>query len=105
MKQYKVQLARRATKDLRRIGKPYLIRLLQAIENLGGDPLPSGCKKLVGATNLYRIRVSDYRIVYTVEHDVLVVLVVRVGHRKDIYDDFWSEERRQRAYTRGPFPC
>ena len=87
MKEYEIRLARRATKDLRRISKPYLTRLLQAIENLSGDPLPIGCKRLVGATNLYRIRVSDYRIVYTVEHDVLVVLVVQVGHRKDIYDD------------------
>jgi mRNA interferase RelE/StbE len=56
-----------------------------AILGLAGDPHPPGSKKLEGAGDLYRIRVGDYRVLYTVEHDRLVVLVVDIGNRRDIY--------------------
>jgi mRNA interferase RelE/StbE len=56
-----------------------------AILGLAGDPHPPGSKELQGAGDLYRIRVGDYRVLYTVEHDRLVVLVVDVGNRRDIY--------------------
>ena len=57
-----------------------------AIEALSENPRPDGCKKLKGATNLYRIRVANqYRVIYEVQDQQLVVTVVKVGHRKDVY--------------------
>jgi mRNA interferase RelE/StbE len=54
------------------------------VEALEADPRPSGCKKLTNS-ELWRIRVGDYRVVYSIEDAKLVVLVVRVGHRREIY--------------------
>ena len=61
--------------------------LKPAIFALGHNPRPLGCKKLTGPGDLYRIRVGEWRVVYTVEDSRLVVLVVRVGHRGDVYRD------------------
>ncbi len=59
-------------------------RVVKRIEALAHDPRPPGCTKLSGQ-NAYRVRQGEYRIVYTVADDVLVVMVVRVGHRRDVY--------------------
>jgi mRNA interferase RelE/StbE len=59
-------------------------RILQEIDRLSDTPRPPGCKKLKGR-DAYRIRVGDYRVVYEVRDDVLVVLVVRVAHRSEAY--------------------
>ncbi len=53
---------------------------------LSSNPRPKGCKKLQGYDNVYRVRYSDYRIVYTVNDDVLVVEIIHIGNRKDVYD-------------------
>jgi mRNA interferase RelE/StbE len=55
------------------------------MEGLADDPRPHGAKKLVGADRTYRIRVGDYRIVYEIGDEVLVVLVIRVAHRREAY--------------------
>ena len=52
---------------------------------LAGDPRPNGCRKLSGSEE-YRIRVGDYRVLYEIEDAVLRILVVRVGHRRDVYE-------------------
>ena len=59
-------------------------RVIKAISKLADDPRPSGCVKLKGS-GLYRIRVGDYRIIYDIQDDALVILVVKVGHRGDVY--------------------
>jgi mRNA interferase RelE/StbE len=59
-------------------------RVVHRIESLADDPRPPGAHKLSGRDR-YRLRVGRYRIVYAIEDDELVVLVVRVGHRKDVY--------------------
>lgn len=59
-------------------------RVIRAIQALRSDPRPAGCKKMAGS-ELWRIRVGDYRIVYSIEDAQLIVLVVRVGHRREIY--------------------
>jgi mRNA interferase RelE/StbE len=56
-----------------------------AIASLARDPRPRGCKKLKFEVPLYRIRVAEYRIIYTIEDKRLVVLVIRVAHRKNVY--------------------
>ncbi|MBX3739382.1 MAG: type II toxin-antitoxin system RelE/ParE family toxin [Akkermansiaceae bacterium] len=60
-------------------------RVDAAILKLADDPHPPGSLKLAGDENAYRIRVGDYRIIYEIRNEVLVVLVVKIGHRKDIY--------------------
>lgn len=60
-------------------------RLTAAMRTLESDPRPPGCVKLQGADELYRVRVGDYRIVYQVQDAILVVLVVQIGHRREIY--------------------
>jgi len=82
---YEVFISPAARRDLKRIRGPMRRRIGDAIDGLADEPRPSGHIKLAGEDGLYRIRVGDYRIVYQIEDDRLVVLVVRVGHRKDIY--------------------
>ena len=81
---YSVQIKRSAAKELARIGKPYRLRLVRAIDALAGDPFKGSALK-GERRGLRRIRTGDYRIVYEVQQDVLVVLVVRVAHRREVY--------------------
>jgi mRNA interferase RelE/StbE len=60
-------------------------RVNAAILALADDPYPPGSKKLQGEANLYRVRVGDYRVLYRIEDERLIVLVVNIGHRRDIY--------------------
>ena len=85
MASLRIEFARSATKDLRAIDRQWTARILDAIEALAKDPRPVGCKKLVGSEHTYRIRVGDYRVVYDIHDGDLVVFVVRVRHRRDVY--------------------
>jgi mRNA interferase RelE/StbE len=82
---HRVLLAPRAERDFRKLGPDVQKRLDPAIQALAENPRPPGCKKLDGEASLWRIRVGDYRIVYRVQDDQLLVLVVKVGHRREIY--------------------
>lgn len=82
---YKINLKKRAIKALEKINEPYYSNIKEAIYKLSDNPRPLGYKKLKGRFS-YRIRVADYRIIYDVFDDVLVIEVIDLGHRKDIYD-------------------
>ncbi|MBK8392995.1 MAG: type II toxin-antitoxin system RelE/ParE family toxin [Saprospiraceae bacterium] len=82
---YKVTLKKSALKTLKKINEPYYSAIKEAIYSLADNPRPSGYKKLNGR-NGYRIRVTDYRIIYDIFDDVLLVEVIDLGHRKDIYE-------------------
>lgn len=60
-------------------------RIRAATEALGENPRPEGVTKLAGTDDLWRVRVGDFRVVYMIADDVLVVTVVRIGHRRDVY--------------------
>jgi len=81
---YQITIRKRAVKILEDIGEPYYSKIKAAIYSLADKPRPPGCKKLKGR-NGYRIRISDYRIIYEVFDDELIVDVITLGHRKDIY--------------------
>lgn len=81
---YKIVFAKRVRKDFRKIPKRDANRLLKAIKLLAADPLPSHSKKLKGE-ELFRIRMGNYRVIYSIEGDQMIVAVVKVGHRKDVY--------------------
>ncbi len=83
---YTIIYAEHVAKDLRRIDTSWRRRIRTAIEALAHDPRPAGCRPLVGYPGYWRIRVGDYRIIYTVEDHRLVVIVLRVAHRREIYD-------------------
>jgi mRNA interferase RelE/StbE len=82
---YRVEIARSAAKDLREIDRKWIPRIVAAIETLESDPRPAGCKKLVGSDHTYRLRIGDYRVVYDIHDATLIVLVVRIRHRRDVY--------------------
>lgn len=81
---YSVTILRRAQKILEKIREIDYQKIKAAIINLGSDPRPAGCKKLAGWEG-WRIRVGDYRVLYEIKETELIVLVVDVGHRRDIY--------------------
>ena len=85
MSTYRIELRPAAIRVLRKLDPQVRRRVQGAIALLAQDPRPPGARALQGRPGL-RVRVGDYRIVYTVEDDVLLVLVVRLGHRRDIYE-------------------
>jgi len=82
---YKVELARDSEKFIRKQNKSLQAKLVAVLRKLAENPRPSKAKKLKGLDGLYRVRVGGYRIVYCVEDGNLVVLVVRIAHRKEVY--------------------
>lgn len=86
MASYKVEWKRSAVKELRDFPRDAVERILEAVEQLSENPYPVGVRKLVGSEHTYRIREGDYRVIYTVAASALIVEVIRVGHRKDVYD-------------------
>ncbi len=84
MEKYKILFKRSVTKDLRKIPDNDLSKILKNIENLANDPRPIGCEKLSSQEH-YRIRQGNYRILYEIKDDYLIITIVKVGHRKDIY--------------------
>ncbi|MEH2086470.1 type II toxin-antitoxin system RelE family toxin [Nostoc sp.] len=84
---YKVEILRGALKQLKKIPSELQERIQIKIDDLATEPRPNGVKKLKGKENAYRIKVGDYRVIYDIFDDLLVVNVVEVGHRKNIYKD------------------
>ena len=82
---YRLEFTPGADRQFRKLPKDIQARLAPHIDALAQNPRPSGIKKLEGEENVYRLRVGDYRIVYEVREKVLLVLVVKVGHRREIY--------------------
>ncbi len=83
---YRVEVAAAAARQLRKLDRSAQRRVQAAIELLADEPRPSGAKKLVGGNGEWRVRTGDYRIVYEIHDNVLVVLVIAVGHRRGIYN-------------------
>jgi mRNA interferase RelE/StbE len=84
MASYRLSFKSSVARDLRSIPNQDITKILARIEALTENPRPQGCEKLSGLPR-YRVRQGVYRIVYEIQDDVLLVLVVKVGHRKDVY--------------------
>ena len=82
---YEIRFLPSVRKDLRGIPRPAVRRILKAVDQLAGHPRPPTSKKLT-SHDLYRIRVGIYRIVYEIHDYELIIAVVKVGHRRDVYD-------------------
>ena len=83
---YEVLLSRAARKQLNILPVFIQNKIIEDITDLSFNPRPVACKKLKGYKNAWRIRAGDYRIIYEIEDQVLRVLVIAIGHRKDIYE-------------------
>ncbi|NLI19729.1 MAG: type II toxin-antitoxin system RelE/ParE family toxin [Actinomycetales bacterium] len=83
---YCIEVAPAAVRQLRKLDRVAHRRVQAAIELLASEPRPSGAKKLVGGDGEWRVRTGDYRIVYEIHDNVVLVLVIAVGHRRDIYE-------------------
>ena len=86
MANYSVALTASAEKELKKLSMKLMARIVPRIEKLASNPRPSGCKKLRGGDNEWRIRICDYRVVYTVEDKRLAVEVTRIRHRSEVYE-------------------
>ncbi len=82
---YSILLAPPAERQLRSFAPPIQKRLVKRMKSLQHDPRPQGVKKLAGEVHLYRIREGDYRIIYTIQDDELIILVLKIGDRKEVY--------------------
>jgi mRNA interferase RelE/StbE len=83
---YEIIIVPRAEKEIRRLDKTTLSRILKAATSLAENPRPAGCLKVVSEDGVWRIRVGDYRIGYEIDDKVQTVKVIRIGHRSDFYD-------------------
>ena len=82
---YRVEVAPAALRQLRKLDPVARRRVQAAVELLADHPRPAGATRLVGGEGAWRVRTGDYRIVYKIHDDVLLVLVIAVGHRRDVY--------------------
>ncbi|OGQ36134.1 MAG: addiction module toxin RelE [Deltaproteobacteria bacterium RIFCSPHIGHO2_12_FULL_43_9] len=82
---YKIDFTRAARKQFLGFPEQVQIRLEEKIDKLAKDPRPNGVEKLSGLENIYRIRIGKYRVIYNIQDEVLIVLVVKIGHRKEVY--------------------
>jgi len=70
---------------MRKLASRIQDRVIEAVEKLAKAPCPLGCKKLSGSENAYRIRIGEYRVIYTVDDVILIVAIERVRHRREVY--------------------
>ncbi|MCE5279261.1 MAG: type II toxin-antitoxin system RelE/ParE family toxin [Planctomycetaceae bacterium] len=82
---YRIEFRPAALRQMRRIPKVFKARLMTAIAALSHTPRPPGSVQLAGPDDFHRIRVGDYRVIYLIHDRVLLICVVRIGHRRDVY--------------------
>lgn len=85
MLEYEVKIEKSALKSLRKLPEYERLKIMAQVRALTNNPRPSGHIKLTGIDKTYRIRIGDYRIIYEIHDGILLVMVVRVDHRKNVY--------------------
>lgn len=86
MSKYAVEVKLAARKELDGLPDTVLARTVRHIESLGDLPRPAGCKKLKGYRDQWRIRIGDWRVVYLIDDTLKLVSIVRIAHRRDVYE-------------------
>ena len=81
---YRILIERTARKEIQKLNPADQNTIIQAIKKLAEEPRPIGCKKLKGRT-AWRVRAGDYRIIYEIQDNLLIVTIITVGHRRDVY--------------------
>ena len=85
MASYSVRIKKSAARELADLPRKDQERVIERIRGLANNPRPPGAEKLAGSDDKFRLRQGKYRILYAIEDDVLMVYVVKIGHRKDVY--------------------
>ena len=82
---YKIELSPAAERQLKKLSEPLKRTIIKKLDSLRLNPNPLGAQKLCTVETMYRIRVGDHRIIYQIEHKILLILVLKIGNRRDIY--------------------
>ncbi len=82
---YQVEITPAAQRQIKKLSPDVQQRIIERLEALAVEPRPPRVVKLEGEESLYRVRVGNYRIVYKIEDDILLILVAKIGHRRDVY--------------------
>ena len=85
MGSYEVEISRTAERQLKKLPEEDQLRVVRAVLALAEEPRPGGSRKLSGHDDVFRIRVGRYRVLYSVFENRLVILILKIGHRKDVY--------------------
>ena len=85
MDTYQVEWKRSAAKELKPLPNAIIRRIVEAVEGLATDPFPHNAIKLIGSEHTYRIRIGDCRVIYSVDSTIRAIEIVRVRHRRDVY--------------------
>ena len=83
---YRVLISRRVLKQLRRLERADQLRIQACLDLLAAEPRPPRCVALTGAEATYRVRVGDFRVLYQVKDQIRVIAVIRIGHRREVYN-------------------
>jgi mRNA interferase RelE/StbE len=82
---YRIEFAPLARRQIKKLPREVQKRIIDRVEELAINPRPAGVKKLVSGENLFRVRVGEYRAIYQIRDRELIVVIVKVGHRREIY--------------------
>lgn len=82
---FRLEYKNSVKKELRTLAKTDRVAIIHKIELLKQEPHPEGSAKLKGSRDLYRIRYGDYRVIYQIQKSVLIIIIIRIGHRREIY--------------------
>jgi mRNA interferase RelE/StbE len=82
---YRIEFTPLARRQIKKLPREVQKRIIERVEELASNPRPAGVKKLVSGENLYRVRVGEYRAIYQIRDRELIVVIVKVGHRREIY--------------------
>jgi len=82
---YKIEWKKSAQKEIKKIAKPDILKILEKVESLAIEPFPPNYKKYLGTEHTYRIRMGNYRVIYSISDEILMITIIRVGHRKEVY--------------------
>ena len=85
MSEYRIDVSATAERQLRKLEPEARARIVGAIKNLASNPRPRGSRKLRGYEDVFRIRKGGFRIIYSIEDDRLLIIILKVGHRREIY--------------------
>ena len=85
MASYQIKWKNSAKKELKSLAKEMIPKIIKTVESLAENPYPTGIKKMVGSNNTYRIRVGEYRIIYNIESNLLIIEIIKIGHRQGVY--------------------
>ena len=82
---FEVYIEKAAENDIKRLPSTHFHRIIPQIRALAENPIPSGCRKLTGSKNDWRIRIGDYRVIYEIDEKLKAVKIMRVRHRREVY--------------------